>query len=263
MQTMNLSLDQHLPPGNKVPTSGGFLGRYPTNPSKDNKLRDPLDVRKNTNGPGTKLLLDLDKAKSPSALRRRIGAAQMGGSLSEQFPAPPFEPSSSTTVKAIQYEKQKMRETGMNTSDLNPFEAAATKNLVGGLGGNMLTNRSVEALTKAFMPREEEGCQTKAELVRIDFEDLNGYQAWSKKEIEPALRDLRKAVLANRPENLGLFLEEYGRALCKGEDPPECRLPEELVDDYANPPPETVAADHSLDRAVKQSSLDKELTPNK
>ena len=65
---MRLSLDQHMPPGRKVPTSGGFLGRYPTNPSKDNKLRDPLDVRKNTIGPRTKLLIDLDRAKSPSAL---------------------------------------------------------------------------------------------------------------------------------------------------------------------------------------------------
>ena len=262
---MNLSLDQHMPPGHKVPTSGGFLGRYPTNPSKDANLRDPLDVRKNTNGPGTKLLLDLDRSKSPSALRRRIGAAQIGASVSEQFGALPFEPSSSTTVKAIQLEKQKMRDSGMNTSDLNMFEHNVTKNLVGGLGGNMLTNRSVEALTKAFMPREEQGCQTKPELIRLDFEDLNEYQHWSKKEIEPALRELRKVVLANRPENLGLFLEEYGRALCKGEEPPECKLPEELVDDYANTPPETIAAGHSLDRAVKQSSLQKTLpvTPTK
>ena len=177
---MNLSLDQHLPPGKKVPTSGGFLGRYPTNPSKDANLRDPLDVRKNTNGPGTKLLLDLDRSKSPSALRRRIGAA-----VSEQPPTSPllpFEPSSSTTVKAIQLEKQKMRDSGMNTSNLNMFEHNVTKNLVGGLGGNMLTNRSVEALTKAFMPREEQGCQTKPELIRLDFEDLNKYQHWSKKE---------------------------------------------------------------------------------
>ena len=257
---MRLSLDQHMPPGRKVPTSGGFLGRYPTNPSKDNKLRDPLDVRKNTNGPRTKLLIDLDRAKSPSALRRRIGAAQMRNSLNEQFPSPPFEPSSSTTVKAINYEKQRMRETGADMASLTPFEAATAKNLVGGLGGNMLTNRSVEALSKAFMPREEEGCQTKAELIRIDFEDLNEYQTWTKKEIEPALRELRKAVLANRPENLGLYLEEYGRALCNGEDPPECKLPEELENDYANPPPETMAIDHSLDRAVKQSALEKRLS---
>ena len=105
---MNLSLDQHMPVGRKIPTSGGFLGRYPTNPSKDNKLRNPLDTSRSTNGPGTKLLLDLDNAKkstSSSALRRRIGADTMG-SINGQFPGVPFEPSTSSTVRPSPPSKQ-------------------------------------------------------------------------------------------------------------------------------------------------------------
>ena len=127
----------------------------------------------------------------------------------------------------------------------------------------MLTNRSVEALTKAFMPREEEGRQT-FELVRLDFEDLNEYQHWSKKEIEPALRTYAKPCLPIA-QRTSASSSRSTDELCKGEAPPECKLPEELVADYANPPPETMAPDHSLDHAVKQSSLQKTLpvTPSK
>lgn len=250
---MNLSLEQHLPPARKVPKSGGFLGSYATNPSKDSNIRDPLDVRKNTNGPGTKLLLDLDRAnaKTPSALRRRLLHQQGPNSPDEYFAYSKFEPNESAALKSIREEKSKLQ--GQDGARPNPYEKNASKNLVGGLGGNMLTSRSVEALGKAFLPREEEGCQTQVDLIRQDFEDLQEYQQWTKKEIDPMLRDLRKAILANRPEDLGLYLVEYGYSLCKGNDPPEAKFLNEI---YASEPPETPVLDHSMDRTVRQSDLD-------
>lgn len=247
---MNLSLEQHLPPAAKVPgKAGGFLSNYATNPSKDNKLRDPLDVRRNTNGPGTKLLLDLDRAnaKTPSALRRRLALQGGPHSPEDYYMMSKFEPSNSQALQSIREEKSKIQ------SKLNPFEKGTTKNLVGGLGGNLLTSRSVEALGKAFLPREEESMQTQVDLIRQEFEDLQAYQTWTKKEIDPMLRDLRKAVLANRPEDVGLYLVEYGYAMCKGLDPPETKLPDEL---FASVPPENPRPDHSLDRTVRQADLE-------
>ena len=247
---MNLSLEQHLPPAAKVPgKAGGFLSSYATNPTKDKNIRDPLDVRHNVNGPGTKLLLDLDRAnaKTPSALRRRLALQEGPHSPEEYYTMSKFEPSSSQTLQSIRKEKGKMQHT-------------KSTGLVGGLGGNLLTSRSVEALGKAFLPREEDGCQTQVDLIRQDFEDLQAYQNWSKKEIDPLLRDLRKAVLTNRPEDLGLYLVEYGYAMCKGIDPPECKLESEL---YANEPPENPQLDHSLDRTVRQSELDQAMNVSK
>ena len=158
-----------------------------------------------------------------------------------------FEPSNSQALQSIREEKSKIQ------SKLNPFEKGTTKNLVGGLGGNLLTSRSVEALGKAFLPREEESMQTQVDLIRQEFEDLQAYQTWTKKEIDPMLRDLRKAVLANRPEDVGLYLVEYGYAMCKGLDPPETKLPDEL---FASVPPENPRPDHSLDRTVRQADLE-------
>ena len=63
-----------------------------------------------------------------------------------------FEPDSSQALQSIRDEKSKMK------SNLNPFEKGTTKKLVGGLGGNLLT-WSVEALEKAFLPRERRVCK--------------------------------------------------------------------------------------------------------
>ena len=117
---MNNSLEQHLPPGAKVPgKAGGFLSNYATNPSKDNKLRDPLDVRRNTNGPRTKLLLDLDRAntKTPSALRRRLALQAGPQSPDEYYTMSKFEPDSSQALQSIRDEKSKMK-TRINNSYL-------------------------------------------------------------------------------------------------------------------------------------------------
>ena len=238
---MNLSLTQHLPPSAVPKTSGGFLSRYATNPSKLKSLREPVDVSATRNGSSTKLVVDLERAKSPTALERRV-ALDRAMSADSPFPYPAFNPAQSQAVS-------KVNSKGSNNKNINT--TGTQKNaLVGGLGNQLLLNRSLEAFAKVVTRREDFSCQTEPALLKIDFPDISGYQKWSKAEVDPLLRDIRKAILSNRPEDIGLFLEAYGKAMCEGKEPPQCKLPEEL---WANPPPESVSADRSLNQAVKDT----------
>ena len=178
---MNLSLTQHLPPSSVPKTSGGFLSRYPTNPSKLKSLREPVDVSATRNGSSTKLVVDLERAKSPTALERRV-ALDRAMSAESPFPHPAFNPAQSESVSKL-HSNKRAKETG------------AQKNaLVGGLGNQLLLNRSLEALAKVVTRREETSTQSEPVLLKIDFPDIAGYQKWSKAEVDPLLRDLRKAV---------------------------------------------------------------------
>lgn len=232
---MNLSLKQQLAPSHNPSTSGGFLSRYPTNPSKLRSLREPLDVSNTKNGPSTKLVVDVERVRSPTALERRVAlenTMKEGGSL---FPYPAFNPGESQAVSKFGQSDKRL---------------GAQKNaLVGGLAGSLLTNRSVEALKKVVTRRDDAECQSQQDLLKLEFENIQDYQKWSKNDVDPLLRELRKSLLSNRPEDMGLYLEAYGRAMCQGKEPPACLLPEEI---WANPPPETVNAESSMNQSVKR-----------
>jgi hypothetical protein len=229
---MNLSLDQHLPPSNVPKTSGGFLSRYPTNPSKLKSLREPVDVSKTRNGASNKLVVDLERAKSPTALERRI-ALDKAMTTESPFTIPAFDPSQSQSVA-------KVKKTNPHNKQKN--------SLIGGLGNQLLTNRSLDALAKVVTKRETQETQTEPMLVQIDFPDISGYQKWSKESIDPLMRDLRKALLTNRPEEIGMFLEAYGKAMCEGKELPVCKLPSEI---WVNEPPETAAEGTTINQSVK------------
>jgi len=155
------------------------------------------------------------------------------------FPYPAFNPSESQAVS--KYSKPGR-------------QLGAQKNtLVGGLAGSLLTNRSIEALAKVVSRRDDAECQCTQELLKMDFENIQDYQNWSKNDVDPLLRDLRKCLLSNRPGDLGLYVEAYGRALCEGREAPVCLLPEEM---WANPPPEAVNEAVSMNQSVKRLDAD-------
>jgi hypothetical protein len=234
---MNLSLKQQLPPSSNPATSGGFLGRYPTNPSKLRSLREPLDISSTKNGPSTKLVIDMERAKSPTALQRRITLEDsMKTASPHAYQA--FNPAESTVLSNISKSHNKI--------------SKQKNSLIGGLSGALLTNRSLEALKKVVARREDAECQTEVALYKMEFDNIQDYQTWTKSDVDPLLRDLKKAILSNRPVNLGLFIEAYGKALAEGKDLPECQLFEEM---WVNPPPETLNEGISLNHSLK--TLDK------
>jgi hypothetical protein len=240
---MNLSLDQGLPPSNLPRTSGGFLGRYATNPSKLKSLREgpPLDISQTKNGASTKLVVDLERARSPTALERRV-VLDKAMAAESPYPYPAFNPSQSQTVSAFKGQLQ-------GNGNGKKTQSYTQKNsLVGGLGGSLLSGRSLEALAKVVSKRDHIETQTEPLLLKQDFPDISSYQKWSKNNVDPLLRDLRKNLLSQRPEDLGLYLEAYGKALCEGKDLPDCKLPEEI---WANPPPESTTEGISLNQSVK------------
>jgi len=231
---MNISLKQQLPPSQIPRTSGGFLSRYPTNPSKLRSLREPLDVSKTKNGPSTKLVVDVERVRSPTALERRV-VLENAMKAESPFPYPAFNPSESQAVSKFSKPDKKL--------------GAQKNTLIGGLAGSLLTNRSIEALAKVVSRRDDAECQCKQDLLKMEFENIQDYQKWSKNEVDPLLRELRKCLLSNRPEDLGLYLEAYGRAICEGREPPVCLQPEEI---WANPPPETTSEAVSMNQSVKR-----------
>lgn len=234
---MNLSLKQQLPPAKMPSTSGGFLSRYPTNPSKLRSLREPLDISTTKNGPSTKLVVDMERARSPTALQRRMALEDtMKGDST--FPYPAFNPGESKVVTNV---------------SKSPHKVGKQKNsLIGGLQNALLTNRSLEALKKVATRRDDAECQTAPELYKIEFENIQDYQTWSKSDVDPLLKDLRKAILTHRPVDFGLYLEAYGKALAEGTEPPSCQLFEEM---WANPPPETLNEGITINHSLK--TLDK------
>lgn len=236
---MNLSLDQSLPPSSVPKTSGGFLSRYPTNPSKLKTLREPVDVRKTVNGASTKLVVDLERAKSPTALERRI-ALDKAMNAESPYPYPAFNPEQSQTVR--------------NTKSLTKAPGLQKNSLVGGLGNQLLTNRSLEALAKVVTKRDSQETQTDPELLKIDFPDISSYQKWSKEVVDPLMRDLRKGILSNRPEEVGMYLEAVGKAMCEKKEWPECKLAEEM---WVNTPPETVVEGVEINHSVKTHNITK------
>ncbi len=135
----------------------------------------------------------------------------------------------------------------------SPHKISKQKNsLIGGLSSALLTNRSLEALKKVVARREDAECQTEVALYKMEFDNIQDYQNWTKSDVDPLLRDLKKAVLSNRPVDLGLFLEAYGKALAEGKALPECQVFEEM---WVNPPPETLNEGISLNHSLK--TLDK------
>lgn len=233
---MNLSLDQGLPPSSVPKTTGGFLGRYPTNPSKLKSLREgpSVDISQTKNGASTKLVVDLERAKSPTSLERRM-ALDKAMMAESPYPYPAFNPAQSQTVNSFKSKGSQAQGPQKNA-------------LVGGLGASLLTNRSLEALKIVASKRDTVETQTDPVLLKLDFPDIGSYQKWSKNDVDPVMRELRKAVLSQRPEDLGLYLEAYGKALCEGREPPVCRLPEEI---WVNPPPESTTEGISINQSVK------------
>jgi hypothetical protein len=247
---MNLSLHQSLPPSKNPTKAGGFKGSYATNPSRLNS-KDPLDISSTKNGPSTKLLVDLERAQSPTALQRRINMSkEVSQDLASSWPYPAFDPSTSQTLKTVR-QTQTSSTIIAGEGDPSPQRRPQGSKIlpqIGGLGGQMLQNRSLESLAVAFLPREEQACQTAPELLKIDFEDLNAYKAWTKEEIDPLFKDLRKNLLNERPQDVGVYLEAYGRALQRGDPLPVCVLEEEI---YSNEPPESPTRDSSLNQSLK------------
>lgn len=231
---MNLSLKQQLPPAHTPTTSGGFLSRYPTNPSKLKNLREPLSISNTKNGPSTTLVVSMERVRSPTAMERRI-ALENSMKAESSYPYPAFNPSESQTVKK-----------SLNSSN----KISPQKNsLVGGISGALLTNRSLEALRRVVVKRDDAECQSEQVLLKMEFDNVQDYQKWTKNDVDILLKDLRKSILANRPEDMGLFLEAYGRSMCQGKEPPVCLLPSEV---WANPPPETINEASSLNQSVKR-----------
>ena len=213
-QELNLSLDQHLPPhGRQFPTtSGGFL-KYP---SKIRSLREPLDITKTSNAAGmsTRLILDLgasSRVQSPGGEGRRVRESLE--ELKNPATVVAFDPTSS---QIVQHFRNKAVKRGGPPS------------LIGGAGfSQVLQNRNLDALAYARMRRHDASVTTEPEFTKLDLSDLSEYQRWNKGECEPFLKELRTAILANRPENIAEFVAAWAMAVASGQEQPKAWLPGE------------------------------------
>lgn len=209
----NLSLDQHALPGRGVPTtSGGFLSY----PSKIRSLRE-VDVSASTNGPSTKLILDLGLQRGQSAGEGRRVREELEemSDVKAASSSVIFDPTSSQVV-------QHFRNKAVKRSNL------AAPSLIGGSGfSESLTRRNLDSLSYARMKRNEVGTQTAPTFAKLDLTDLAAYQKWNKGTCEPFLKELRMAILSNRPEDIGEFTLAWTLAYVKGEPPPQAWLPGE------------------------------------
>ena len=214
IQGLNLSLDQHLPPhGRAVPTSAGGFLKYP---SKIRSLREPVDITRTTNGSSTRLILDLGggRAQSPGEGKRVRESLEK---LTVDRPSATsiiFDPTSSQIVQHFQNKATK-RLTG-------------PPSLIGGAGfSQVLQKRNLDALAYARMRRSDVGVSTEPVFVKLDLSDLADYQRWSKGDCEPFLKELRQALLANRPENIAEFVAAWATSICSNQPPPKAWLPGE------------------------------------
>lgn len=70
-------------------------------------------------------------------------------------------------------------------------------------------------------------------MLKQEFPDYKDYQAWMQQRIDPFVKKMRKALIANKPQNV----EEYVMAFCiremRGEEPPETVL----LADFPRTPP--------------------------
>ena len=215
VQGMNLSLDQHLPPhGRAVPsTSGGFL-KYP---SKIRSLREPVDVSRTTAGPSTRMVLDLgtNRSQSPGEGKRVRESLER---LSLDKPSATsiiFDPTSSQIVQHFQSKAVKRQQGG-------------PPSLIGGAGfSQSLQKRNLDALAYARMRRSDVGVTTEPAFTKLDLSDLSDYQRWTKGECEPFVKELRQALLSNRPDNIAEFVAAWALSVCNNQPAPKAWLPGE------------------------------------
>ena len=196
---MDQSLDQQFPPAHRPsPSSSGGFYKYP---AKIRSLRSP---ETSIDTPSTILLLDLNKAA-------RSGRSHTREAL-ESLTFRSFDPATSPAVKHIKKSESKRPP------------------LIGGFS-KMMQNRTVEQLSRNQMNRADEMIQTEPpNLGKLEFDDLTQYQKWTKETIEPFLKDLRKAILANKPEDLTSYIKSYCWAVESGDPPPECVVCEKIDD---------------------------------
>jgi hypothetical protein len=74
------------------------------------------------------------------------------------------------------------------------------------------------------MRRQSVEVSTEPSFVKLDLSDLADYQRWSKGVCEPFLKDLRQAILTNRPENIAEFVGAWAIAAATNQPPPKCWL---------------------------------------
>ena len=216
IQGLNLSLDQHLPPNPRsVPsTSGGFL-KYP---SKIRSLREPADISKTSGaaGPSTRLIteLGLSRGQSPGEGRRVRESLEKIAFDKPSATSIIFDPTSSQIVQHFQSKASK--------------RLADSPSLIGGDGfAQSLQRRNIDALAYARMRRASVEVATDPQFTKLDLSDLADYQRWSKGSCEPFIKDLRAAILANRPENIPEFVAAYCCAMVMGQPQPRAYLPGE------------------------------------
>ena len=215
-QSLNLSLDQHLPPhGKSIPTtSGGFL-KYP---AKMRSLREPMDITRTSNAAGssTKLILDLglSRGESPGEGRRVRDSLEAISNSNMSATSIVFDPTSSQIVHHFKSKAIK-RQVG-------------PPSLIGGAGfAQSLQRRNIDAMAYARMRRCEVSAATEPSFAKLDLTDLQDYQRWNKGVCEPFLKELRQAILANRPDNLPEFVAAWALAVCSNQSAPKAWLPGE------------------------------------
>jgi hypothetical protein len=71
-------------------------------------------------------------------------------------------------------------------------------------------------VSKQLYNKEDQVVQTEYNLNRLDFKGLNGYQKWTNEVAEPFIKDLRKALKTNRPENIEDYIISYCEEKKKG-----------------------------------------------
>ena len=211
----NLSLSQHALPGRNVPTtSGGFLGY----PSKIRSLRNPtVDIAKTTNGPNTKLILNLGlpRGQSPGEGRRVRESLEEMSDVRAMASSVIFDPTSS---QVVQHFRNKATIRGQVSSP----------SLIGGSGfADSLNKRNLDSLRYARMKRSDVDVQTAPAFTKLDLSDLSEYQKWNKGKCDPFLKELRQAILSNRPEDIGEFVIAWTLSYVNGSEPPQAWLPGE------------------------------------
>lgn len=199
MTSLNLSLDQHALPGRSVPTTaGGFLSY----PSKIRSLREPPAVE------DTKfLVLDLGL---PRVQHVRAGEGRRVRESLEEMSDIKAASSSvlldPTSSQVVQHFRQKA------------VKRMAAPSLIGGDGfAESLTRRNLDSLSYARMRRNEVDTQTNPAFAKLDLSDLSAYQKWVKTSCDPFLKELRQAILSNRPEDIGEFTLAWTLNYVKGQ----------------------------------------------
>lgn len=174
-----------------------------------------MDITQTSNAAGssTRLILDLglSRGQSPGEGRRvresleQISQSKLGTASNI------FDPTSSQIVQHFKNKAIK-RQVG-------------PPSLIGGAGfAQMLQKRNLDAMAYARMKRQEVSTSTEPHFKKLDLSDLSDYQKWSKGVCEPFLKELRQALLANRPDNVAEFVAAWALASACGHAPPKAWL---------------------------------------